>query len=89
MESLRSYWGDHEFHYEIRYDKKSNHSFEPLWQKANHLVTCSEEYKKENCRMGKYTQLSITGRLGIFTHIFFWILKYNCVFQALLQEYDD
>jgi hypothetical protein len=44
MNKLRSYWGSPEFLYEIRYDKKSQCSFESMWQQANHLITLCKEF---------------------------------------------
>lgn len=41
------YWGTADWIYELRYDKKSNSSFEATWQKAHHLITQAPAYKTE------------------------------------------
>ena len=42
-------WVEPEFLHELRYKKNSPISLEPLWQKANHLVTTFKYMETENC----------------------------------------
>jgi hypothetical protein len=40
-----------DFIYELRYDKSKEYSFEPIWQKANHLITSCMHYKTEEMNL--------------------------------------
>ena len=40
-----------DFIYNIRYSKKTDYGLEPLWNKANHIVTTSKDYKTENLNL--------------------------------------
>ena len=40
-----------DFIYELRYDKSKEYSFEPAWQKANHLITSCIHYKTEEMNL--------------------------------------
>ena len=40
-----------DFIYNIRYSKKSDYGLEPLWNKANHIVTTSKDYKTESLNL--------------------------------------
>ena len=40
-----------DFIYNIGYSKKTDYGLEPLWNKANHIVTTSKDYKTENLNL--------------------------------------
>lgn len=40
-----------DFIYELRYDKTKPYSLEPLWNKANHLITSYKDYKTEDLNL--------------------------------------
>jgi len=40
-----------DFIYNVRYSKKTDYGLEPLWNKANHIVTTSKDYKTESLNL--------------------------------------
>jgi len=59
-----------DFIYELRYDKTKRYGFEPIWNKANHIVTCNKNYATEDMNLnfvfsqesGKISQWNILYR---------------------------
>ena len=78
-----------DFIYNIRYSKKSDYGLEPLWNKANHIVTTSKDYKTESLNLnfvfsGDVSKESQWNYLySVLPYLLFYTIE---VIQAVLDQ---
>jgi len=91
MEKTKScLWFDAEFLHELRFKKDSPVSLEPLWQKANHLVTTFKHMETEECNLNfvfsdssaRYSQWS-----GYYQYVPILLFHAVEVIEGLLKKF--